>query len=156
MTVAGLKKCSPAKRPCVRPLSAWRRCERRRVARHDRFGLEQLVGLPEPLALHRQVFDDRLDEQIGVGGCADVVGEVDAAEDLLGIGLRQLAALDLLAEALFDLALGLIRRARCRLHERDGHAFGRRGFRDPDSHLAAAEHGNLLDFHLVPLNSVTP
>src|SRR5216117_3604905 len=121
--------------------------QRRGVGGEDRLRLHDLVEAPEVVPLHRQLLDDRLDDQVDVGEVVQVDRPAQALEQRAVVGGRQPAALDVLVELLLDPGPLRVERPRGGLRHDRVEAGAGRGLRDAEAHLTGAEDADAANLH---------
>src|SRR5207244_7264722 len=121
--------------------------QRRGVGGEDRLRLHDLVEAPEVVPLHRQLLDDRLDDQVDVGEVVQVDRPAQALEQRAVVGRRQPAALDVLVELLLDPGPLRVERPRGGLRHDRVEAGAGCGLRDAEPHLTGAEDADAANLH---------
>src|SRR5699024_9416887 len=91
------------------------------------------------------VLHDGLDHQLTVGEVLEGGGEGDAAENLIALGLLQLAAGNGLVQGLFDAGLAGVKELLLRLPDQHVAAGLRANLDDAGTHLAGADDANSGD-----------
>ena len=146
ITLAGLKKWRPMKRPGFgSALGDGAGVEVGGVGREDRVRAAGGAELGEDGALDGEVLEHGLDDEIGVGEGGIVGGGGDAGHAVGGVGLGQAAALDGAVEDAAEVGEAAGQRLVVALDQRDGDAGVAQRGGDAGAHRAAADDGGGAD-----------